>query len=73
MKTSVELAPRINATLCTDEDVPSPRKSPVLFIESYETASEGLGGHGAPDVIEICGEDALQKLSQLLATRSEGK
>lgn len=67
MKSTLELSPLVKATLFTGSDVPAPREAPALFIESYETSSEGLGGYGAPDRIEICGPAALQKLSELIS------
>ena len=66
MKSTIQLSPLVKATLFTDSDVPAPREAPVLFIESYETSSEGLGGYGTPDRMEICGQAALQKLSELI-------
>ena len=71
MKTTVSLTPSVDATLYTGEDVPGGRESPALFIDSYETAVEGLGGRGAPDGVEICGQAAMRKLFALLAEVAE--
>lgn len=67
MKSTIQLSPLVKATLFTDSEVPAPREAPALFIESYVTSSEGLGGYGTPDLIEICGRAALQKLSELIS------
>jgi hypothetical protein len=67
VKSKIQLAPLITATLYTGVDVPRPRESPLLIIESYEGASEGLGGYGPPDSIYVSGKEALQKLARLLA------
>jgi hypothetical protein len=66
MKVEAKLSFHVTAKLYTDKDVPFPRKSPLLVLSSTASAQEGLGGYGAPDEIEVSGEEAMKTLTELL-------
>lgn len=71
MKTEVRLNADVTATLLEGEDVPWPWKSPLLKLSSTQFSTEGLGGFGPPDEVFITGEEALDKLAELLSRRGK--